>query len=123
VAIHHDSVRIARAKADVAKVVSRSMRALSIGIGSRSVDEIRAGFAENSQDAPMWVHAVMRLGQAKVVATEKAPETGRASLNVVVVQAAGSVAAWEQQAENFRLATAPKPVALIDVPVKGPNDP
>jgi hypothetical protein len=118
----HDAVRIARAKADVAKVVSRSMRALSIGIGSRSVDEIRAGFAENSKDAPMWVHAVMRLGQAKVVATEKAPDTGRASLNVVVVGAATSVEAWQQQAETFRIASQPKR-PVLDVVPKEPHDP
>jgi hypothetical protein len=122
VALPHDAVRIARAKADVAKVVSRSMRALSIGIGNRGVEEIRAGFAENSKDAPMWVHAVMRLGQAKVVATEKAPDTGRASLNVVVVGAATSVEAWQQQAETFRLASQPKR-SVLDVVPKEPHDP
>lgn len=121
-ALPHDSVRIAKAKADVAKVVQRSMRALAIGIGQRSPDEIKAGFAENAKDAPMWVHAVLRLGQAKVSSAEKTPDAGRASLNVVVVAPSNSVAAWQEQAEQFKMATAPKPAVLIDVP-KVPRDP
>lgn len=122
-ALPHDSQRIAKAKADVAKVVQRSMRALAIGIGNRPVEEIRAGFAENQKEAPMWVHAVVRLGQAKVASAEKSPETQRASLNVVVVNAANTVDAWQQQAEAFRIANQPKPVAVLDVPVKEPRDP
>lgn len=111
-----DAVKDART--DVAKTVARAMRALRIGIGSKSTEQIQAGFAEDQRNAPMWVHASLRLGAAFVTSQgQNATPSGGGGLAVVVVAPAQSVVAWQEQAEAFRIATAPKSKVIDAAPV------
>jgi hypothetical protein len=108
-----DAVRDARN--DVAKTISRAMRALKIGIGAKTAEQIRLGFEQDQRNAPMWVHAALRLGSAYVTTQgQNATPNDRGGLAVVVVAPSASVEAWQQQANAFRDSAKPK---VLDVPV------
>lgn len=113
----HDAVKAARA--DIARVISRSMRALRIGIGQRTDQDIKAGFEADQRNAPLWCHAAIRLGGAYITTQgQQAAPSDRGQLNIVVVNPAASVAAWQQQADQFLQATKPKVIDAVPVPVE-----
>jgi hypothetical protein len=111
---------VAAARHDVAKTISRSLRALNVGIGKRSEEEIKQAFDMPQKEAPMWTHAALRIGAAHVTSQGKDGDRGLPTgLAVIVVGQAGSVESWEKQAEAFRLPEAPKPLpGVIDVPAE-----
>lgn len=104
---------VAAARHDVAQTISRSIRALAIGIGERPEEEVKQAFNLPQKEAPQWTHAAIRLGAAQVTA-EKDDKGAPVGLAIVMVGAAPSVESWEKQAESFKLAAPPK---VIDAQV------
>ena len=102
---------IARAKDDVARAISRSMRVLARGIGKRTEEECRSAFSLPQKEAPLWAHAAIRMAGTYVSSQGQEGGKGQAQLNVVVVNPAPSVDAWQKQADAFRAGRAIEAVA------------
>ena len=110
---------MAAAKEDVAAVISRSMRAIKHGIGKRSSEDIKAAFELPMAEAPAWAHAAIRMAGTHITVQGQSstPQTGT-QLQVVVMNNAPSIAAWQAQADQFK--QLPGVQAVIDIPVEEP---
>ncbi len=107
---------IESARDAVAKAVQASMRAITIGIGDRTHEDIKDAFKYGPKDAPLWAHAAVRIA-AGVIKAEQASPTVNTSLNIVLVEKA-SREEWLQMAAPHRSALrqlSGQPDKIIDV--------
>lgn len=108
------------AREAVAKAVAASMRAITIGIGDRSPENVKEAFDDNPKNAPLWAHAALRIAANVIKAEQGAGQTTNTSLNIVLVEKA-SREEWLEMAAPHRSALrqlSGQPEKVIDVPAK-----
>jgi len=107
------------ARKDIATAMSKVGRMANVALDSVTDDEIRAGFRETQKEAPFFVHFMKAayVAQVRIDATQ-APAVQQ-SLNVTIVQRAGSNEEWLKMAEPHKrqaIGAAPdKLPAVVDV--------
>lgn len=88
-----------------------AMRAVALGIGDRTEEEIKAAFSETSQSAPLWAHAATRIATSALKA-EGNVGTVNNTLNLIIAGREKSNEAWLERADEFKAVAAERRKAL-----------
>ena len=112
------SAAIRAAKYDIAKTVSRAMRAVYHGIGQRTKEDLQSAYSMPQSEAPLWAHTAAKLAVAEVRANLNDTKVVNTNLNLVMISRAENVEAWSAMAEPFRRPQLEaKPIDVPAVPV------
>lgn len=99
------------AQRHLTKAAVCAMRAVALGIGERSEDEIKAAFDTNSKEAPLWAHAATRIASYALKA-EGNQGTVNNTLNLIIAGREKSNEAWLERADEFKAVASERRKAL-----------
>lgn len=104
---------LAEVRKDIAAVVNKLTEIAHTAVASLTEEDIKAGFAAPTKEAPQWTRLVERVVGAAARSETTKPTQVNNSLNLVIVGKAPSTQAWLDQVKEAKAQQ--KQLEAIDV--------